>query len=770
MTTLRAPYNFVPLPKQVFFPIWADQVSQDIPFADGESGVIELEITNVAPLFTRNGNKRDASDEEKSYSSHVVVNGQKKYFIPATTLKGCFRSVMEILSFAKMGQYNNSSFGMQRIFDTDKTDGREYVQKMENLTCGWLIKKDDNKYEFIECKKGIIKIPHEKIKEKCPTFNEGQNHRTAFIKQNSIADNEKEGFFPFYELDGITYRIVCTGYMGSKKNEYLFSEECKQPIVVTNDVFKAFDTIHERTEYYYGKDQKDEYGKIQKDTHCLRYRLQEYGKIPVFAEIENGKVKAIGITRYFRYPYESKVESGIKNISSELLEEKCRDLPETIFGYIDGEKSIKGRVSFGNAFCLNTIQESQLIEVSGVLGQPAASYYPLYIEQDRNGTYRTYSDPKISIAGRKRYRIGENTINLPQNENNKKVQSTFRALPQGQHFKCKIIFHNLKPIEIGALLSSITLNHTEGCFLNLGLAKSFGYGKITTVIKLKGLKYDESYYCKEFEKALYLNGFDITNNTIWNTFAAISSEHDEEEMGMMKLNEYTDNKKNQNYNKLSESPKTLNIYTTKEELDSLLEQRNAIVAEKQKKRAEKERIRKQQEAEKQIQKFKEQEEKRQKELEAEAAKRQKEIEEKEKQEKIERQEKEIADLVDIANKHIVIENFKEALKNLEKANNICNELNISNDEIQKLIEKCKNSIGEIKSLDVLLADANNIGRIITLTKQWVRDSGQEIRDIELSLLLEAIRRTNSQNQLKSKQKDLIKIIGEENAKKIFNSL
>jgi len=42
---ITAPFNFVPLNKKVFFPDWAEKVSHDIPFSDGESGVIDITIS-----------------------------------------------------------------------------------------------------------------------------------------------------------------------------------------------------------------------------------------------------------------------------------------------------------------------------------------------------------------------------------------------------------------------------------------------------------------------------------------------------------------------------------------------------------------------------------------------------------------------------------------------------------------------------------------------------------------------------------------------------
>lgn len=54
MSHVKSPYNFVPAPieDQVFTPEWASCVSHDIPFEDGESGEITLEITAETPIFS----------------------------------------------------------------------------------------------------------------------------------------------------------------------------------------------------------------------------------------------------------------------------------------------------------------------------------------------------------------------------------------------------------------------------------------------------------------------------------------------------------------------------------------------------------------------------------------------------------------------------------------------------------------------------------------------------------------------------------------------
>ena len=88
---ITAPYNFVPLNKEVYTPYWADLVSHDIPFEDGESGEIDITITAKSPIFIKD------SKNKEEFCNH---NGQ--YYIPSSSIKGMVRNVLEIMSFSKL--------------------------------------------------------------------------------------------------------------------------------------------------------------------------------------------------------------------------------------------------------------------------------------------------------------------------------------------------------------------------------------------------------------------------------------------------------------------------------------------------------------------------------------------------------------------------------------------------------------------------------------------------------------------------------------------
>lgn len=358
---ISAPYSFVPLNKDVYIPAWYNKVSQDIPFEDGEDGIIEVKWRNVSPLIICDGS---CGKSEVAQSVFVdMPDGTRRYFIPGSSIKGMLRNVMAIMSFGKFNEYNKAHFS-----------------------------KSKKPYAY------------------------------------GVKDLVKRG----------------------------------QP---------ACDT----TEH---------------------------------------------------------------------------DLCETIFGWT-GEKSMKGRVQVGHAFCDNE-DHMLLSKRSGVLGTPKASFYPLYLKQDE-GTKKhvTYDDKNAQVCGWKRYRIqkGSTTRALPEGNENDNIGSDFCPLKAGQTFTMRISVHNLRKVEIGALLSAITFHETKGIWHSIGGAKSFGYGKLECAsVTLRGFRYaDKKEYLYAFEQTM--NGFAEEKKLgKWNgcdqirTLLSIASEHSDEQVKMMILKEYNDAK------------------------------------------------------------------------------------------------------------------------------------------------------------------------------------------------------------------------------------
>ena len=554
MATIKAPYNFVPLSEKVFFPHWAEQISQDIPFTDGEDGVIELTIKNLSPLFVRDGHVKGESTE---WSSHLRIKDKKHYFIPATTLKGCFRSVLEILSFSKMSRFNDDFFGYRSF--TTQVSG-EYARKMKNVRyCGWLY-LNNGRYYIEECCKGIVKISHGKLKEFFPDFYEGEDHKTAEIKQLSIGTpsnpypdiDTRQNPVP-YATDG-QYKVVCTGFMNGKKVEYLFSHELHPAEEISDEVIKRFQTIHKYTPYYAGEKGKDGF---------LKHRLFTGEKIPVFFEKSGGVISNIGITRMFRYPYNYSVKNEVEK-AQERSSDSRKDLPEAIFGFTNSEEQLRGRVQFSHAFCTSTIHDGECQLLRGVFGQPRASYFPLYLNQT-GGRISTY-DFNIPVSGRKRYRIvrGQQVIRLSEGNGKESTTTSFRPLPANKTFEGRIKVHNLRKAEIGALISAITFhgNSTRKVYHNLGLAKAYGYGCVNCQITaLKGLKYSIEEYLKAFEKEIvsYIRNeyqsedFSMQSDESIQMLVKIAeATHQKEDVQHMQLGDFEQFKESRNFSQLIE--------------------------------------------------------------------------------------------------------------------------------------------------------------------------------------------------------------------------
>lgn len=572
---ITAPYNFVPLNKHVYLPDWADQISHDIPFEDGEDGYIEVTWENVSPLCIR-----DASTGDDGYSMHVKQSdGSRLYFLPGSSLRGMLRNTLNILAFGKMEQYDNRFFGY-RIFDTNKSLGKKYQKEMAKVKFGWLHKdeSEDDKYVLYPCIDGFDKIRIEDVSKWYPGYDE---KKTSWERNNFI-QRQSGCYFPKYEKyeDDKTYCIFATGQMLGKEHELLISQPDKDhPISLGKKTIDSFFAVYEPSPYF------DEYQKL----------LKEGTDIPVsYISVSDGQGKngiaAMGMGRMFRYPYKYDVSSLIEKEQPECQSGK-RDLCETIFGWIGNENSAKGRVQICNALMTNTISENELKEIVGVLGAPKASFYPLYLKQS-GSEYQTYESDDACIAGRKRYRIhdGDSVTELPKGNGNGNVTSILKFLPRNCKFKMRINVHNLRRVEIGALLSAITFHKTQGVYHNIGSAKGFGYGKLKCAnLKLHGLNSDkEEHYLKAFEMEMNADlGEEWRQTEEVRTLMAIMSRHDDACLRMMEMDKNKfPNKKNEsayysrnaNFSKLEEKLKSACSFVSEEDR-KLIEERKKQLEE-----------------------------------------------------------------------------------------------------------------------------------------------------------------------------------------------
>jgi len=511
MHTITAPYNFIPLNKEVFYPDWSDTISHDIPFKDGESGEISIQVIAKSPIFIRNhyeeGDEFYLTKEKEKISKefcHIKVDGGKHYYISATSIKGMIRNLVEIMSFGEI------------CIDKERWTKPLSVRDMTNKKlvataqkCGFLVEQDDG-YIIQDCG-NVLTISYNEIEK--ATKKNLKNIESAKDKYNAIK-NRKINFkvtkkeivvrekpmlknIALYESSSSkSGELIFTNKIKNKKNEFVFYLN-GESMKVDNIVVKNFKKV-------YFQDDTSELGKFWKGEK----------RIPVFytTDDKTGKINAIGLTQVFKLIYNKTILEAAKQKN----EEGKLDLAQGIFGYMNKKSALKGRVMFSHCKS-NIVRYENVQEVEQVLGSPNPTYYPNYIEQLRQqksdklkvSQYTTLMDEDAIIRGYKQYPL-QNKIQsypLPKNENgeiNHDVTTMFKPLESGTTFEGKIRFHNLKKAEIGALLSALSFHGQGKQYLhNLGMAKPLGYGKVEIEIReLQGLIYTQQDYLNSFKELM----------------------------------------------------------------------------------------------------------------------------------------------------------------------------------------------------------------------------------------------------------------------------
>lgn len=500
---IKAPFNFVPLFKKVYFPSWADKISQDVPFSDGLSGHLTYTITAETPIFIRDGHA--SNDEDRNVVMEFCHTDDNRYYIPGTTVKGALRNVLEILSLGKMTPVQNRSFGLRDLNGGDKEFYRTKVNN-SNVLCGWLrVEKGDY---FLENCGTPWRISAERIDEEYSGLHlvdfirnardlKEDANRTAKRKYVLFRDNcpgeSLDGHFVFdsetdeiinaggrnfrrfsEDGDGEAGTLVFTGQPGVRKQikveedgetkmkwtgkffEFAFPSKVQNTIIVPEHVVRTFLSIHADSPDY--KDFRKE-------------QLMDGKKIPVFFILDdNGELDAIGLSYMFKYPSFSSIYNGIP---LEMLSSDRHDISECLFGYTGKEDSLKGRVQITAAILQG--EPSFYVGEEGVkivLAKPHPSYYPLYL-----GKGQTWNSKKVEIAGRKRFPVRDKS-EIFDNEGSPDMERRIRPLDSGSVFCGDVFFHNLRPVELGALLSCMDFCEHEVCCHSMGQGKPLGYGRV----------------------------------------------------------------------------------------------------------------------------------------------------------------------------------------------------------------------------------------------------------------------------------------------------
>ena len=506
MERINAPYNFVPLSDTVVIPEWGDKVSHDLPFRDGISGELELTIEALAPIMV--GGEQKQGTERESGKVHFFQTPDKRYAIPGSSLRGVIRSVTEIATFSRMNRIDDKRFGLRDISGTYVS--ASYTERVRNnVSYGFLSLDAQGKPSITPC--SMVRLSHRDLeswwKEKSPIFvkqrkavKDKYTTWNQLCAKHGIRDSWDVPFHTDYKLvtqigsGDLTGFPVLTGQISDatddkpktkgKYKDFMFHSPREQDaFALDSHAWRDFLFIH-----------GDEDGKPDspwKGFWCERFWSKQ--KVPVFY-IQNKDRVQVGLAYMPKLAGDFSTHDMLQHTHKDHVDNTKPDFAELLFGRVDEkpESALKGRVYFEPAFLQGKAKVDNNPRET-ILNGAKPSYFPNYVYQQvdksgnelangKNRQYATYvysaGNPAPELRGWKRYpvRLPDEVRTQPLGDKQTtKVQTRLHTLAEGSTFKGRLVFHNLKPQELGALLWAVQLENKRH---NLGMAKSFGYGQI----------------------------------------------------------------------------------------------------------------------------------------------------------------------------------------------------------------------------------------------------------------------------------------------------
>lgn len=497
---IHTPYHFVPLSDWIYMPDWAHLVSHDVPFQDGFSGTIEYTLTNATPLCV--GAEQQRADRQPT-KVLFARDPKGNPIIPGSSIKGMLRNVLEIAAFGKFNRVEDSRFSYRDISNANTTYAKElqetdveaYWLKYDEQQRVWLFRKaqwvsvfhdDLTKYT----KKGFKNSPNETAVDKYkkwPLTNEAipfsLQNRTMMGTRGKEVTVTCAGSMGTGDLLGYP---VFSGFRPGKKElsdarlgfSYMFYQPAEQAKTFeqgTALVNRLFENHNEDLVTYLKKNQQPELG------------------IPVFARrTKQGQLVALGFAKMPRKLFDYSIHDLIYRVNDAHQSQAFFDLAELIFGTLrDSGLSLRGRVSFSDCVLPNAKKHSTYFSNAVVLNNPKATFFPAYLEQPDSKRYSDYSGFAARLNGWKRYiskkpahqKLAEQDVSDKDN-----VTSQLELLGEGAEFTGRLVFHNLKTEELGALLWLLDFESQQGCYHSLGHGKPFGAGAVQFKINNLNLK------------------------------------------------------------------------------------------------------------------------------------------------------------------------------------------------------------------------------------------------------------------------------------------
>ena len=496
------PYNFVSLGD-------INEIKREKRVKGNHSGKIKCSLKNLTPIFI--GNKTDEK-EEKTLT--LKVEGNEKYVIPASTLKGELRNIIEVLTTSCIKNveeerldYRGSAggrtnvFGIIKKFPTANDDGIIIEADKVKVNRKKVLFNYKPGFYPIKVANNLLVKDYIKRAKLAPKYPKGADDPNAI---NSTSDFNK-----VQQGGTLNATLWVSSFIPNKKYEKLLIPNEKHYSFTKSDYEDLLYLIKQRKEAEEKKppkDREDFYIDELKEGDTIIFEVNEKGRI------ENFSFSEIPRLRYKMSPLDL-IPRQFHPCTSENLCFACR-MFGTIGDHTENKSeekkeekiiSMSSKIFISDALSINNKSkelEKKLILKS--LGEPHPSLTRFYLEN--NGTY----DKNFKIRGRKFYWHHQDKIEAGKNYSNylktisdpapSTTNSTIWFLEPEQNFEFEVTFKDLTDEELGILIYSLELE--QDLLHKFGKAKAFGLGsceiKITDCLLESSEKY--SSFIKAYEK------------------------------------------------------------------------------------------------------------------------------------------------------------------------------------------------------------------------------------------------------------------------------
>lgn len=332
------------------------------------------------------------------------------------------------------------------------------------------------------------------------------DHEHGLIKKTDPAKGHKYLHYrkatvdPAADMTSKPGKLVFTGMPSKDKHmEFFFFDKKKGYSVVPQAVWAGFVDVHERQE------------KISETWRWRREQLYDGQPIPVFFLTDDGgRLTQLGLALMFKLPADNSIGQMIEHTSKDHRCSDVTDLAERIFGKLESGKGRgdgwRGRISFGWAEAKEGWVEPKDQDKTVILAKPKPGFPATYVRQRdfssgkwRLGSlqennwpveaqYRSYmnhphgTNPwKEEIRGWKRYPVGpERGLNntTASGESTSTLRPIRRKPGEDIVFIFTLRYHNLQPVELGAVLWAMTWGGNANLRHAIGMGRPFGWGQV----------------------------------------------------------------------------------------------------------------------------------------------------------------------------------------------------------------------------------------------------------------------------------------------------